>query len=55
MIVKSNLKKLKKVRVSVWVDATNRFRDGRYSKTFTVYDALPEQVLNVLEKAFEKE
>ena len=54
MILKSNLKNLKKVGVSVWVEkgSAQKLPNGNRSITFTVYDANINDVVKVVQKAF---
>jgi hypothetical protein len=54
MITKTNFKKMKKVGIAVWGKSNQKFNNGKKSMTFTVYDAEPDEVLKVIEKAIEQ-
>ena len=51
MLLKTNLKRLKKVGISVWGKNGIKFQNGSHSQTLTVYDADPDEVLRVILKA----
>jgi predicted exporter len=56
MLTKNNIKKLRQVGVSVWSRQKNiRFANGKHSARFIVYDATPDEVLKVIEKALEQQ
>jgi len=55
MLIKNNLRKLKKVGVSIWKKGDNaRMPNGKNSVTFTVYDTTPEEVYRVIQRALEQ-
>ena len=51
MILKNNLKELKKV--ALWIEGRNGnyFKNGKHSRSITIYDATPDEVLDAIEKA----
>ena len=51
MLLKDNLSGMKKVGVSVWNRDNSKMKDGKYSKTITVYDATADEVLEAVKKA----
>ena len=54
MILKSNLNKLKKI--VVYIDAgKQRFANGQKSSRLVVYDATPDEVFKVVQKALENQ
>ena len=56
MLMKNNLKNMRKVGVSVWVkDRSQKMSNGKLSITFTVYDTTPDDVVRVIQKALEQE
>jgi len=58
MLMKNNLKSMRKVGVSVWIkgdDKTQKMANGKHSVTFTVYDATPDEVVRVIQKALDQE
>jgi hypothetical protein len=55
MLLKNNLKKLKKVGISVWGKNGQKFINNKGSITMTVYDATPDEVLRLIVKALSQE
>lgn len=55
MIIKDSLKNLKNVSVCIDGGKDNKFKTGRASHWFKVYDATPEEVLKVIKEALYKE
>lgn len=56
MIMKTSLRKLKKVGVSVYgCSGGQKFSNGKRSISFTIYDTTPDEVLKVVQKALEQE
>jgi len=55
MIIKNKLSKLRKVGVCVNGINGQKFLNGKKSMSFTVYDATPDEVLKVVQKALEQQ
>ena len=51
MLIKNNLRSLKKVNVGVCGIKGQTFRDGKKSHNLTVYDANPDEVWKIILKA----
>ena len=54
MIIKKSLNDLRKVSVCVAGSNDNKFKAGKKSTWFTVYDATPDEVLKVIMDALRK-
>jgi hypothetical protein len=51
MIIKEDIKDLRKVWVSIGGDKGAKFRDGKKTISFKVYDTTPDEVLEVIKTA----
>ena len=54
MIIKNNLKNLRKINVVIYGRKNATFKDGKKYKRIAIYDTTPDEVFKIIENALQK-